>query len=97
MRGIDMNAGNLHNLSHACHDVTTILSGFAWALPNHPNARDTHRIGGERDEPVALGLRLQAEDRQGALASSSVKEDQQRQCAGFVVARKVVGTLPSGG
>src|SRR5262245_29361333 len=96
MRGIDTNVGNLQNLSYTCHDVTTILSGFAWALPNNPNARDAHRIGRERDEPFALSLRLQTEDRQRALASSSVKEDQQRQCAGFVALRKVVGSLPTG-
>jgi hypothetical protein len=76
MCGIDTNAGNLQNLSHACHDVTTILGAFAWALPNHPNARDTHRIRCERDELFALGLRLQAKNRQGALASSPMKEDQ---------------------
>jgi len=95
MRTIDTNAGNLQNLSDACHDVPTILSGFAWALPNQPYARDTHRIGRERDEPFSLGLCVQAEDRQRAFASSSVKEDQQRQCAGFVVPRKVVGSLPT--
>src|SRR5215510_12926490 len=75
MRGIDTNVGNLQNLSHACHDVTTILSALAWTVSNRPNARDTHRIRRERDESFPLGLRLQAEDRQGTLASSSMKED----------------------
>jgi len=53
-REIDMNTGDREDFADARHDVTTILCGLAWALPNNPNARDTHRIRRERDEPSLL-------------------------------------------
>jgi hypothetical protein len=61
--------------------MTTVLSRVTCALPDRPHARDTHRIWRENDESFLLCQRPQAEDRQGTLASGSVKEHQQRQRA----------------
>src|SRR5262249_47820137 len=96
MGDINANAGSRQNLAYARHDVTTIFSDLTRALSNHPNSRDAHRIRRERDEAFLLSQRPQAKNRQRAFASSSVKEDQQRQCTGFVAPRKVVGSLSAG-
>jgi len=79
MGEIDAHAGSRQNLAHARHHVTMIPSDLTRALPHLPNTRDTHRIGRKRDEPFLLGQWPQPKDRQGAFASGSVKEDQQRQ------------------
>jgi hypothetical protein len=78
MRDIDMNPGDRQKLAHARQDVTTILRGLARALPNGPNTCGTHRIWREHDESYLRGQRPKAENGQGALASGSVKEHQER-------------------
>jgi hypothetical protein len=93
MGEIDAHAGSRQNLAHAPQDMTMILCDLTRALPNHPNTRDTHRIGRKRDEPFLLGRCPQAKHCQGAFASGSVKKNEQGQCTGFVAPRQVVDSL----